>query len=219
MPTLPTTTYAFASSATEAQFKTFLTGQREFLAGLIGTTGDQSSALMTLGAPMNGSSTKSGAYTVVGSDRGKVLKCSGTWTLSLTAAATLGDGFVFEVVNEGAGIVTIDANLSETINGATTKTIPAGGSCFVFCDGAKFITIGASSAADIAAALGYTPGKNGTTFSWVLVGKFNPSAVNVYATYGTGLYSASFICFAIHPAQTTGHDSGASVNVYKLSKD
>lgn len=49
MPTLPTTTAAFASSATEAQFKTFLTGQREFLAGLLGTDGTAVTAKATLG--------------------------------------------------------------------------------------------------------------------------------------------------------------------------
>ena len=49
MPTLPTTTAAFASSATEAEFKTFLTGQREFLAGLLGTDGTAATAKATLG--------------------------------------------------------------------------------------------------------------------------------------------------------------------------
>ncbi len=49
MPTLPTTTAAFASSATEAEFKTFLTGQREFLAGLLGTDGTAVTAKATLG--------------------------------------------------------------------------------------------------------------------------------------------------------------------------
>ena len=49
MPTLPTTTVAFASSATEADFKTFLSGQRAFLAGLLGTDGTAETAKSTLG--------------------------------------------------------------------------------------------------------------------------------------------------------------------------
>lgn len=49
MPTLPDTTTAFASSATEAQFKTFLSSQRSFLAGLLGTDGTAVTARSTLG--------------------------------------------------------------------------------------------------------------------------------------------------------------------------
>lgn len=49
MPTLPDTTTAFASSATEAQFKTFLSSQRSFLAGLLGTDGTAVTARATLG--------------------------------------------------------------------------------------------------------------------------------------------------------------------------
>ena len=49
MPTLPTTTVAFASGATEAEFKTFLSGQRAFLAGLLGTDGTAETAKSTLG--------------------------------------------------------------------------------------------------------------------------------------------------------------------------
>lgn len=49
MTALPTTTEAFASGATEAQFKTFLSSQRSFLAGLLGTDGTAATARATLG--------------------------------------------------------------------------------------------------------------------------------------------------------------------------
>lgn len=93
--------------------------------------------------PLNSKVDKSSAYTVVAADKGKVINATtGTWTLSLTAAATLGDGFVFGVLNSGAGVITVDPNASETIDGATTKAVAAGGFVMVYCDGGKFSSVG-----------------------------------------------------------------------------
>lgn len=46
MPTLPTTTAAFASTATEADFKTFLNDFRTFVAYMLGTTGLPADAIV-----------------------------------------------------------------------------------------------------------------------------------------------------------------------------
>lgn len=43
---LPTVTTAFASGATEAEFKTFLSTQRDYIAQMLGTTGDPSAAIV-----------------------------------------------------------------------------------------------------------------------------------------------------------------------------
>lgn len=43
---LPTVTTAFASGATEAEFKTFLSDQRDYLAQMLGTTGDPTDAIV-----------------------------------------------------------------------------------------------------------------------------------------------------------------------------
>ena len=50
MAALPTTTTAFGSSATEAQFKSFLSDMRDYLAFLFGTDGTKATAISTLGA-------------------------------------------------------------------------------------------------------------------------------------------------------------------------
>ncbi len=85
---------------------------------------------------------KSGAYTVVAADRSKLINCTATLTLNLTAAATLGDGFVFEVVNSSAsGTVTIDPNAAETIDGATTVALGPGEACLVYCNGTAWQTV------------------------------------------------------------------------------
>lgn len=85
---------------------------------------------------------KSAGYTVLTSDFLQMFKCSGTFTLALTAAATLADGFIFYVKNTGSGVITIDPNSAEQIDAATTITLAAGEGAIVFCDGAAFFTIG-----------------------------------------------------------------------------
>jgi hypothetical protein len=69
---------------------------------------------MDEGAPDVHENAKTGAYTVALTDYGQVIDMtSGTWTLALTAAATLGDGFWFCTRNSGTGDITIDPNASE----------------------------------------------------------------------------------------------------------
>lgn len=85
---------------------------------------------------------KAANYTVALSDFGTLIDCSGTFTLSLTAAATLGDGFWFAVRNSGTGTVTIDPDGSETIDGAATITLYPGDSAIVWCNGTAFKTVG-----------------------------------------------------------------------------
>lgn len=143
MPTLPSSTDITSASATEGSAKVWFSSVRSFIASLLGTDGTQKTAQVALGTPMHGSIPKSGAYTVLQADRGKVIRCTGTWTLSISAAAVLADGFVFCVYNEGAGTITVDPNLSELIDGELTKTIPAGKMALIYCDGTKFSMVGA----------------------------------------------------------------------------
>lgn len=102
----------------------------------------QAGALVGLGALGNATLAKTANYTVLPADRGDVVLCNGTFTLSITAASTLGDGFCFAVVNTGSGTITVDPNSSELIDGASTKSITAGQSCFVVCNGTEFRTVG-----------------------------------------------------------------------------
>jgi hypothetical protein len=86
---------------------------------------------------------KTSAYTVVLADFGTLIDVtSGTFTLGLTAAATLGDGFWADVRNSGSGVVTIDPNASETIDGATTLALNTGESCRLWCNGTGWKTVG-----------------------------------------------------------------------------
>ena len=142
MTALPLSTAFTDSAVTEGEFKTAITNQREFLAGLLGADGEVATALAALGALGADTVTKTANYTVLTSDRGKVILCSGTFTLSLTAAATLADGFTFAVINTGSGIITIDPNSTEQIDGANTKEIGEGGWAVITCTGSAFWTMG-----------------------------------------------------------------------------
>lgn len=87
---------------------------------------------------------RTAAYTVVAGDLGKVINCtSGTFIVSLTAAATLGSGFNCWVWNNStttADTITIDPNLSETIDGETTLVLRPGEGTQIICDGTNWQT-------------------------------------------------------------------------------
>jgi len=83
---------------------------------------------------------QSSNYTAVLGDMACIIDCTGSWTLSLTAAATLGDGYYVWVRNTGSGTITIDPAGAETIDGAATVTLPAGHYCMLQCDGAAWKT-------------------------------------------------------------------------------
>ncbi len=80
---------------------------------------------------------KSAGYTPVLNDNMSVLACTASLTLSLTAAATLGNGWMVQIFAVG-GNVTIDPNSTEQVNGASTAVIPSGFSGLLFCTGTAF---------------------------------------------------------------------------------
>lgn len=80
---------------------------------------------------------KGGNYTAVANDNMTVLNFTAAATLSLTAAATLGNKWM-SVVNANGGAVTIDPNGSETINGSVTVVVPDGYMGLLFCNGSGF---------------------------------------------------------------------------------
>lgn len=153
MPTpLPAASEWTGSTVTEGQFKTAQNQLRQFLADLLGTTGTQTAALAALGALAGAVNSLTVATTVVSAHRGRVLMVSGTWTLSLTAAATLGAGFSVGVVNIGGGTVTINPAGAETVDGATTLVLSSGNSCILVTDGTIWRTLGLRQNSGVAPA-------------------------------------------------------------------
>jgi len=143
MTTLQPSSNITNSAATQGEAKSFLDNIRLFVADLLGTDSSNKVAVaQALGSLFNSSLAKSSAYTVVAADRGKVITCTGTFTLSLTAAATLADGFYVAVWNTGSGTITIDPNGSELIDLASTKALAAGKLFVLYCNGSQFVTVG-----------------------------------------------------------------------------
>ena len=97
--------------------------------------------LSTIGSLGHGTKTKTAAYTVVEADRGNLIALDGTFTLSLTAAATL-DTFVFVASNVGTGVITIDPDGTETIDGVATITLHPGESTAITGDASMWRTWG-----------------------------------------------------------------------------
>ena len=82
---------------------------------------------------------KTSAYTIVAADNSVIFSVTNTWTLTLTAAATIGNGFVVGIYNGGTGTITIDPNASETINGVSNIALAAGRVAYLRCTGTGWI--------------------------------------------------------------------------------
>lgn len=79
------------------------------------------------------------------SDVGKTFIFTSSFTQTFTAVATLADGWWVALRNDGTGVITLDPNSSEQIDGATTIVLNPGESCFVFCNGSSLKTAGRAS--------------------------------------------------------------------------
>ena len=87
---------------------------------------------------------KTGAYTAVAGDSNQVIRYTGSGgvTLSLTAAATLGDGWHTYLRNDSTGKITVDPNSTETIDGATTIVVAPERAIKIWTNGTLFYTFG-----------------------------------------------------------------------------
>lgn len=158
---------------------------------------------------------KTGAYTLAGADKGALIDCSGTWTLGLTAAATLGAGWWCYVRNVGTGTITADPNASETIDGLTSGSILPGMTLLVICDGTAFhcVRVGPRVAVSV-----LTSGTSGTVPLGVRNIRVRVQGAGGRGTSGAmcGAYSEAFInvtpgasyTYAIGAAATTNGPGG-----------
>lgn len=85
---------------------------------------------------------KSAAYTVVKADAGSIFFCSNTFTLTLPAVTSLGNPFCFTVVNTGTGLITIDPDSSELIDGGSTLLVGPGDAVSVVGDSSTWRSFG-----------------------------------------------------------------------------
>lgn len=78
---------------------------------------------------------KSANYQLLAADRGSLVSCTSTFTLSFSAAATLGNNWFAYLYNAGTGDITLDPSGSETIDGLTSFIMYPGEIRIVRCNG------------------------------------------------------------------------------------
>ena len=141
MTTLPTSADFTTTPGSHLAMRTSLAQQRDYLAGLLGADGLPATALVALGSLGSAYVAKTGAYTATTTDRGKVINASGTWTLSLPAAAAAGSGFALLVKNGGSGVITLDPSGAELVDGSATLALSAGRAVLLSCTGTAWAKV------------------------------------------------------------------------------
>ncbi|MBC2731388.1 hypothetical protein [Thiobacillus sp.] len=190
------------------------------LSAFMGTVLNDASAavaLSTLGAPLNAVAAKSAAYTVVAADRGKLIDyTSGSYTLGIGAAATLGAGFVFAYRNSGSGTITIDPNGSEQIDGATTLSVGPGESGFAVCTGTAWRTVGRTVA--LPAATASIDGYMTSTYAAKLDGIAAGATVGISKDVGVGGIGMMAMMRCLGNTVASGATTpGGNLNYYAVS--
>ena len=149
------------------------------------------------------------AYSVTATDLGKIINCtSGTFTVSLTAAATLGSGFVCSIWNNSStatDIITIDPNGAETIDSKTSLVLQRGEGISVVCNGTNWETN------DKKLMRGYAENIGPTTIRPVASGN-NAIAIGQGATASGANYT-----IALGYGVTASGDSSTSVGSYSCT--
>jgi hypothetical protein len=85
---------------------------------------------------------KTATFNVTASDVGQLFDItSGTFSVTFDAAATLGAGFAVTIRNSGTGVLTLDPNGAETINGLDTLSLAPLASALVYSDGSNLLAI------------------------------------------------------------------------------
>jgi hypothetical protein len=102
--------------------------------------------LLAIGQTLNQSqpvTTFSSNYTALTTDRSNTyVWTGGAGTLTLTAAATLGDNWFMFLRNSGTGALTVAGSGGNTINGSATIILQPSDSCIIVCSGSTFYTVG-----------------------------------------------------------------------------
>jgi hypothetical protein len=154
-------------------------------------------------------SNKTGAYTVVAGDLGTVINCtSGTFTVSLTAAATLGAGFNVTIWNTSgttANAITIAPNGVDNIDGIGSLILRRGEGMQIVCNGTNWETGNKKVMRGYAENVSGSSNRNIATGDAAIAIGFNSTASNTYTlAFGAAVSATSLYSTAI------GTNSGAS---------
>jgi hypothetical protein len=164
-------------------------------------------------------SDKTAAYTVVAGDLATVINCtSGTFTVSLTAAATLGSGFNVTIWNTGTGVVTIDPAGTETVDGVDPTTefkISQGTGVELVCTGTAWLTGSTRNSGSASIGiLGVQLGRNSS--GNMAIATTGQGAMALGGSYASG--ADSFAAGVANNTSTYGAQGANSVAIGQLAK-
>jgi hypothetical protein len=232
-PTAPTASPG--TNTTQLATTAFAT-QLSFQAALPVQTGEAGKYLQTDGSAAswenisNLKSAKSAAYTVIATDRYKHFALTGTDTLTLTAAATLGDGFILYIRNDGTGVWTVDPDGAETIDGRATIKVYPGEGFAIISDGSAWrtfgrprrVTIATATVGSAVAAVDFETGFDDTEFtSFEVIGEglssdasaLMAARVKKSGAYATTGYLGTLIAGGAAGSSNTGYVDLASADL------
>lgn len=81
-------------------------------------------------------------------DRGKLFDCTGTWSQAFAACSTLAANWWCYLRNSGTGIITLDPDGSETVDGTATVAISRGEMVLITCSGSALSTFAIGGCGD-----------------------------------------------------------------------
>lgn len=151
---------------------------------------------------------------------------SGTFSQTITAAATLGSGWFCWYRNFGTGVVTLDPDGSETVNGSTTLALSYGDAVLLQCDGSNFHAVSLRSLGnhEVTVTTGNGHGSTNTKIRRYTTEQVNTGSAITYADSSTD--GASFTInqtglYEIYTSDLFGGNGdayfGASVNSAQLT--
>ena len=211
--------HTFQAAATPAAANTYVWPSADPAAATVLTASAPSGNVVTLtwAAAASATLTVTNRTTntiLAAGDNGTIINItSGTFSQTITAAATLGAGWNCWVINSGTGVVTLDPNGTETIDGLSTSlTLAQGAGYRLVCDGSNFKTIavrvaGAAANGNFGVQLG--SGAVASSLSSTAIGN-NSSNVGSKAVTGAGAcalggsYASGTDSFAAAGTDNTG---------------
>ena len=209
MPAIPSIASFTGASVTEGDFKTALSNLHLFLTGLLGTDGTQAGAQAAMGAILGaGSTTKTAAYTVDFTDRGKVIACDGSFTVTLPDAGVVGSGFAVAIANYGGGTITVDPFSAQTIDGAGTKTLSANTMMVACAVAGEWLSVGGVDAASTSKAGIVQLVDSIASPSQTLA----PTANAVRVAYDNGTYGQTMATYAQNTANSAWNNAESRVS-------
>lgn len=114
---------------------------------------------------------------------------SGTGTVYLPAAASLGNNWFTMLKNNGTGTLTVQTNGVQTIDGSITKTFQPNDSAFIICTGSGYVTVGFGVSTNFAFSVLTKPVVTG---SYTLTASEASNNIHVYTGTLTGNVTVNY---------------------------